>query len=79
VSAFPLDDELVLYEPAAGLTYVLNPTAAFIWSRCDGSRTLEQLASEVTGAYGVDAARALSDVAQLLEQLESSGFLAAVD
>ena len=79
VSAFPLDDELVLYEPEAGSTFVLNPTASFIWSLCDGDRTLEEVAEELADRYGVSEQQALSDVAALLESLERAGFLAGAE
>ena len=78
VSAFPLDDELVLYEPNAGATYVLNPTAAFIWSLCDGDRTAQEVAEELADAYGIDERQAVTDVTTLLDTLERAGFLAHV-
>lgn len=76
VAAFPLDGDLVLYEPTGGSTYVLNPSASYIWSLCDGSHTIEDIASELADAYDLEEARALADVTALLDALRGAGFLA---
>ena len=36
VAAYPVDDEVVLYDAKRGQAFVLNPTAARIWSMFDG-------------------------------------------
>src|SRR6266487_2313746 len=38
VSAYDLDQEIVLYDGSGGLAYVLNVTGARIWRLCDGQR-----------------------------------------
>lgn len=75
VSAFPLDDELVLFDPRNGQSYVLNPTAARVWEWCDGSRTLEALARALASAYALDEAQALADVSDLVEGLRRARLL----
>src|SRR5262245_61416944 len=36
----PLQEELMLFDPKSGRFYMLNPTMAFLWKRCDGTRVL---------------------------------------
>jgi PqqD family protein of HPr-rel-A system len=75
VASFPLDDEVVLYEPASAQTYVLNATGAYVWHLCDGSRTLESIAGLVAEHFGIDHARALQDASTLLDDLQRAGLL----
>ena len=75
VTTLPLDDELVLYEPESGQAHVLNPTAAHIWTLCDGERTVEAVSEALAAAYGVDYARASADVRTLISGLVEAGLL----
>jgi Coenzyme PQQ synthesis protein D (PqqD) len=75
VSAYPLDDELVLYEARRGQAYVLNRTAAQIWGLCDGSRTTLAVAQAIAGAYPVTYTEVLTDVCECLEHLRHAGLL----
>lgn len=75
VSAFPLDDELVLFDPGSGQSYVLNATAARIWEWCDGSRTLALLARALATSYALDEEQALADVGELIEGFRRAGLL----
>jgi len=76
VSAYPLDDDLVVYDADTRQGFILNGTAAQIWELSDGSRTPTELAEEVARAYGVEYAQALADVEELLVELEGAGLLA---
>lgn len=42
-----LDNELLVYDTVSNQAFCLNETAAAIWDRCDGSSTLDDIASEV--------------------------------
>jgi PqqD family protein of HPr-rel-A system len=75
VSAHPLDDELVVFDSRSGEAFVLNTTAAFIWTICDGSRTVSGIRSEFAYKYGLDARQARADVADFLLQLGGSELL----
>ena len=75
VSAYPLDDEIVIYTPADGQAFVLNPTAARIWELCDGTRTDVDMAREIAAAYGQDDAEVLADVRELIEGLRAAGLV----
>jgi Coenzyme PQQ synthesis protein D (PqqD) len=76
VSAYSLDDELVVYDARGAQAYVLNITAAHIWSRCDGSRNVESVAQEIAEAYALSYQQALADVRELLHNLQQAGLLA---
>jgi len=43
VRTIPVEKELMLHDPAAQKVYALNPTAAFVWTLCDGAHTIEQM------------------------------------
>lgn len=75
VTAFPLDDELVVHDPRTGGAYVLNATAARLWSLCDGSRSAEMVVEEIVALYGIDSQVAAVDVAEFLTELAEAGLL----
>ena len=66
----PLQGELMLFDPASARFFVLNPTMAFLWRRCDGegpfSAVVEDLAREFDA---VELARASLDLRAALEEL----------
>ena len=43
-----LGREWVIYDPRTQLLHVLNTTAALVWSFCDGSRSPEEIAGDLT-------------------------------
>lgn len=75
VTAYALDDELVLYSPADGQAYVLNHTAARVWRLLDGTRSAEAIAREIATAYGEPYEQVLADVHELVGQLRAAGLL----
>jgi PqqD family protein of HPr-rel-A system len=76
VSSYPLDDELVLYAPHDGQTYVLNHTAARIWRLIDGTRTEHAVAHELADSFGEPFDDVLVDVQKLVGRLRAAGLLA---
>jgi PqqD family protein of HPr-rel-A system len=76
VRAYPLDDELVVYDPRQHQGYVLNRTAALIWACCDGSRTVEEVANVVARRHALTDREALTDVEACLQDLHRAGLLA---
>lgn len=74
----PLDDGCALYDPVSGRVHILNLTAASIWTGCDGSRSLRDLAGEIRAGFGkpVSASRAVEDdVRTAVEELLRAGLL----
>ena len=76
VAAVPLDDDLVVHDSRTGENYLLNGTAAHIWSLCDGARTATDIAQRVASAYAVDYRQALDDVQTLIRRLHDARLLA---
>ncbi|MFN0072170.1 MAG: PqqD family peptide modification chaperone [Chloroflexota bacterium] len=75
IATYELDDDLVLYDPVTGKGQLLNQSAAHIWALCDGRRGMSSVAQVLADDYGIDYARALHDVQELLEDLQDLGFL----
>ena len=75
VAAYPVDDEIVLYDTAHGQGFVLNPTAARIWTLCDGWRTTAAIAQVVATTYALSYEQALTDVCECLEHLGRAGLV----
>ncbi len=75
VSAFPLDDELVLHDSRSGEVYVLNRTGARIWTLCDGSSTAASVAQAMSATFGLSYEEALADVRELVDDLRHAGLL----
>jgi hypothetical protein len=47
----------------------LTETAAFVWKRIDGDRTIRELGEELASQYDVGVDTATEDVAELVEEL----------
>ena len=71
-------DEVVVSLPAEGSTFHLNPTATFVWARCDGCRTTRDIAGGLADDYLVAFDDALNDVEELVVWLAESGLLESV-
>ena len=68
----PLQGELMLFDPGASKFYVLNPTMAYIWKRCDGGSTVEVMIEGLKAAFsGVEPAAAEADLRRALHELVS--------
>lgn len=75
LSLFPLDDDLVIYDPLNGESYILNPTGRFVWEHCDGTRTPGEIASGLAERHGIPINQALADTRELLEAFGQSNLL----
>lgn len=73
-----LDDEWVIYDPAADRLHVLNLTAALVWSHCTGEYGVREIAEAVGKAFDPPVAgeRIREDVESALRTLQSEGLLA---
>ena len=47
----------------------LTETAAFVWNRMDGERTIRALGQELSNEYDVELETATEDVAELVDDL----------
>ncbi len=72
-----LKHEWVVLDPVADRVHVLNLTAALVWTACDGTSTLEEIADQVHDAFEgrVEHASVRTDVEAALANLRSEGLL----
>lgn len=70
-----VDGEAVVVTPHDSQVHELNEVATFVWSRCDGRASGQQLVDAVVEAFEVDRADAARDVAELLAALERKGLI----
>jgi hypothetical protein len=75
VSEHELAGGTILYSAAADRVASLNPTAARIWSMCDGDRTLEDLCGAFCRETAWPEPAARSEVRRVVERLVREGFL----
>ncbi len=75
VRARVVDEETIVLDRRQGLIHQLNHTAGFIWERCDGRCTLEEIATRLVETFDVDFNTAVDDVRKIVEQLEERKLL----
>jgi hypothetical protein len=72
----PLQDELMLFDPASAKFFVLNTTMAFLWRQCDGKKSLPEIVTALVDEFdGVDPATAKNDLGVAATELSSLGLL----
>ena len=70
-----IDGEVLLYQPQQTRAVYLNPTAAVIWSLCDGKRSVREIIRAIDESYPEAGADLKEDVLATLNQLKESGVL----
>jgi hypothetical protein len=70
-----VDGEVVVLDRQAGLIHQLNPTASYIWDRCDGQSTVAEIAHQLAAAFDVDASTVVHDVATAIKELHRLGLI----
>lgn len=70
-----VDDEWVVFDPAANELHVLNLSAALVWSHCTGEHSPDQIAAALQDAYGIDLKQAAADVRAALDRFREAGLL----
>jgi PqqD family protein of HPr-rel-A system len=70
-----VDDEWVVFDPAANELHVLNLSAALIWSHCTGEHSRDEIAEALQEAYGIDLEQAAADVGAALDRFLEAGLL----
>lgn len=74
-----VDNELVVYTPESHQGISLNASARSIWECCDGARSVEQIAREISKKLGVPEDEAVpeltEDVIHAVENLQKNGLV----
>jgi len=74
-----VDDTVVLYAAAHGVSHVLNPTAALIWASVDDERTVGEIIDELTAAAGAPRVVIATDVQTTLRRFLAAGIITIGD
>ncbi len=81
VMLYPLDEEAVVYDIAHDVVHYLNATARFIWERCDGNRTIHDIADELNEVFDLGGSgeaspdEIVADVQDTLDNLSGNGLI----
>jgi PqqD family protein of HPr-rel-A system len=70
-----LDGEAVIYDDRNGDLHRLNQTATLVFSLLDGSATVEELARDISKAYGMEDEEVIAQVRELAAKLAASHLL----
>jgi hypothetical protein len=70
------DGELIILDKAAGKVHQLNSSASFVWQCLSDGLGAEEIALELSEAFGIERQTALVDVQAAVAQFQS---LALVD
>jgi len=68
-------DEHMLYDAVGRMVHVLNESAYFIWKRCDGRHTLEDIVKEASSQDGTDQKIIRADVDECMTLFREKGLL----
>ncbi len=72
----PLQGELMLFDPATSKFFVMNPTMAFLWRKCEGGQALSAIAESMAVEFSdVDPTVAEADLRRALDELMALGLL----
>ena len=67
--------EWVLFDPARDRAHVLNPSAAAVWSFCDGTRTPAEIAAAIASDVPAPQGAIRPDVDAVLRRFAAEGLL----
>lgn len=65
-----IDGEIVVLDQQRGFVHRLNTSASRIWTYCDGTRPLQQLAEAFALDVGLPADEVLADVASVIAEFD---------
>lgn len=70
--------DVILHDKSGEQVHVLNPTAYFIWRRCDGRLSIEELIAEMRSEFSsIPDEQIQSDVEASLQLFSDNGMLKA--
>lgn len=76
VRTIQVEDELMLHDPDTQKVYTLNPTAAFVWTLCDGTHTIDKMVATAETQFSNSTPEdILHDVRQAVDWFNEYGLL----
>lgn len=70
-----IDEDFAVYDPERDRTLLLNPSAAAILERCDGTRSVEEIAAEIASVFMAEQDGLLAQVEAALSEFAAQGLL----
>ncbi|HXG20636.1 MAG TPA: PqqD family protein [Methylomirabilota bacterium] len=70
-----VDGETVVFDRQRGLVHQLNQTASYIWERCDGCSSVEDIAAELQQTFDITYENAVKDVSRLIDEFQQRHLL----
>jgi hypothetical protein len=79
VTCLEIDGRIVALPPAGPEVIFFNDTASAVWRLADGTRTLDELLTELADMYGTDVAAIADDVRRILPDFVRAGLMPPTD
>jgi hypothetical protein len=70
-----LAEEAIVINFDSSFFYNLNPVGTFIWERCDGSHSIDEIAAALAQEYEVEPEEAARDCREFIQELLDQGLL----
>ncbi len=70
VNSRVVEEETVVLDRHHEFIHQLNLTATYIWERCDGKASIEDIAAQLAETFDVASEIALKDVVQVIRQFQ---------
>lgn len=70
-----IGEERMLYDTLQKTVHVLNSTAHFLWQRCDGNHSIDEIATEAATTYSVPINVAREDIKECLTALQGMSLI----
>jgi hypothetical protein len=74
-----LSEELLLHAPGSSSAHSLNASARAIWGLCDGRRSIDAIADDLTRRFDVPPGESLAAVRDVLRRLVDLGLVRLSD
>jgi hypothetical protein len=65
-----VEEEAVVLDRQHGFIHQLNLTATYIWERCEGNASIEDIAAQLAEAFAVEYETALDDVVRVMRDFQ---------
>ncbi len=70
-----VDDEQIVHDPAQQRTHRLNPTAALVLDRCDGTTAVDAVCAALAAEFAVPPSQLAAEVAAVLDDFARNGLV----
>ncbi len=68
------DDWAILFNPDTAAAAGINPVGVAVWKRMDGKRSLNEIVSEIKGAFEDAPEATLEEITAFVDTLAAQGF-----